>query len=411
MRHLTSYKNRAIFIVMKINRAYKYRIYPNKAQQDALAQQFGAARFVYNYFLRARIDHYAAYKDGAGKKGLTYFDTTAQLTTLKKEPEYTWLRDANSQALQQSLGDLDKAYNNFFNKRAQFPHFKSKRARQSFRVPQGFGIKDGKLNIPKLSPLKIVLHRPIEGAMKSVTISKTSTGCYYAAILCECELPDPEYRGETIGIDLGLKDFAVTSDGEHIPAPKYLRKAEKRLRRAQRHHSRCKPGSRGKEKARLVLARQHEHVANQRLDFTHKLSRRLVDENQAIGAESLNVKGMVANHCLAKSISDAGWSEFMRQLAYKGTWYGCQLLRVDRFFPSSKRCHDCGHILDALPLSIREWTCPECGVVHDRDENAAQNILTFALAERTAGTAGTHTPGESQVTDSLNPETPAFGRE
>jgi len=386
---------------MKINRAYRFRIYPNRGQQAALTKQFGASRFVYNHFLRARIDYYAAHSNDKGKKGLTYHDTAAILTQLKREPEYAWLQEANAQALQQALRNLDSAYNNFFNKRARFPCFKSKRARQSFRVPQGFGIKGSKLHLPKLPPIRMVIHRSIEGIVKHIVISKTPAGYYYASLCCESEVPKPEYRGNVIGIDLGIKDFLVTSNGEHIPAPKYLRQAERRLRRTQRHLSRCKRGSRGREKARLAVARQHEYVANQRVDFLHKLSRRMVDENQAICAETLNVKGMLANHCIAKSIADCGWGEYLRQLRYKGAWYGCDLLQCDRFFPSSKRCHDCGFILDLLPLSIREWTCPECGIIHDRDENAARNIKTFC----TAGTAETHTPGESRGSDSLNPET------
>ena len=385
---------------MIVNRAYKFRIYPNRSQQEVLARQFGACRFVYNHFLRARIDYYAAH-NGESKSGLNYYDTAAMLTELKRTPEYIWLQEASAQALQQSLRDLDKAYHNFFNKRAQFPRFKSKRARQSFRVPQGFGLKDGHLHLPKFSPIRMVMHRPIEGIVKHVTVSKTLAGTYYASLCCECEVPEPEYTGRIIGIDLGVKDFLVTSEGERVPAPKYLRQAEKRLRRFQRTLSRRQKGSKGREKARLVVARQHEHVTNQRADFLHKLSRRMVDENQVICAESLNVKGMLRNHHLAKSVSDCGWFEYLRQVRYKGAWHGCDLLQCDRFFPSSKRCHDCGFILDSLPLFTREWTCPECGTIHDRDENAARNIKTFC----TAGTAGTHTPGESRITGSLNPET------
>lgn len=403
---LTCYNKRCIIVSVNINRTYRFRIYPNKDQRKSLAKQFGACRFVYNHFLRTRIDYYAAHKDDQGKHGLTYFDTAAMLTQLKKQNEFSWLQEANAQSLQQTLRNLDVAYNNFFNKRAKFPHFKSKRARQAFHVPQGFGLRDGRLHLPKFSPIKIILHRPIEGAMKSVTVSMTPAGCYYASILCECDIPEPQYEGQTIGCDLGLKDFLVTSNGEHVAAPGFLRQSEKRLHRKQRHLSRCKRGSQGREKARLAVAREHERIANQRSDFLHKLSRRLVDENQAIGAESLNVKGMIANHCLAKSISDAGWAEFLRQLEYKGGWYGCHIWQVNRFFPSSKRCHDCGYILQDLRLSQRSWTCPECGVVHDRDENAARNILTFC----TVGTTGTHTPGESPVADSRNPEAPAFRR-
>lgn len=406
--NLTSYTGYDIIVAVNINRAYKFRIYPNKAQRESLTKQFGSCRFVYNHFLRARIDYYAAHKDGNGKKGLTYHDTSAMLTQLKKQPDFTWLQEGNAQALQQSLRDLDAAYNNFFNKQAKFPRFKKKHGKQSFRVPQGFRLKDGKLHLPKLSPLKIVMHRPIEGTIKHITISKTPGSHYYAALCCECTIPEPEFIGNTIGIDLGIKDFVVTSEGEHIQAPKYLRKAEKRLCRLQRHLSRCKRGSNGREKAKLAVAKEHEHIANQRSDFLHKLSRRLIDENQTICAESLNVKGMMANHHLAKSIADCGWSKFIRQLDYKGQWYGCHLRQVDHFFPSSKRCHGCGFIHQDLQLSDRTWTCPECGAIHDRDENAARNILTFGL-KCTGGTPGTYTPGESLNGDSPNPEAAALG--
>jgi len=376
---------------MKIRRAYKFRLYPNKDQQEVFAKQFGCCRFVYNYFLRERIDYYIANKSGDGKKGLNYYDTSQMLTDLKHKPDYTWLSEINSQSLQQSLRDLDTAYVNFFKRRASFPRFKSKRGKQSFRVPQRFWIKDGKLRLPKVPGLvSMTIHRPITGKMKHVVISQTKTDKYFASILCEDEILEPEYNGDIIGIDLGLKDFIVTSKGERVKAPQYLRKAEKRLRRLQRRLSRCKKGSNGWEKARLVLARQHEKVKNQRNDFLHKLTRKLVNENQVIYAESLAVKNMMRNHCLAKSIADAGWGEFIRQLSYKGKWYGCQISQVDRFFPSSKRCHHCGYINGLLKLSDREWVCPECGVIHDRDENAAINIELFG----TAGVAGTHAGGE-----------------
>lgn len=380
---------------MKINRAYKFRIYPNKSQQEVLTKQFGASRFIYNYFLRARIDYYAAHKDET-KKGLTYHDTSAMLTQLKMQSDFAWLQESNAQALQQSLRDLDCAYNNFFNKRAGFPRFKKKHGKQSFRVPQRFELKDEKLYLPKISPIRIVIHRSIKGTIKHVIVSKTKTNKYYAAFCCECDIPEPEFTGNIIGIDLGTKDFVVTSESEHIKAPKYFRKSERRLRRLQRHLSRCKTGSNGREKARLAVAKEYEYITNQRLDFLHKLSRRLVDENQTICAESLNVKGMMTNHHLAKSIADCGWSEFIHQLDYKGGWYGCHLYQIDRFFPSSKRCHNCGYIHQGLRLSDRTWICPECDAFHDRDENASQNILTFGL-KCTVGTTGTDTPGENPV--------------
>ena len=376
---------------MLVKRAYKFRLYPNAEQEQALARQCGASRFVYNHFLRARIEYYLANKDGT-KQGLTYHDTALMLTKLKQQPGYEWLKEANAQALQQSLRDLDSAYRTFFDHRARFPRFKRKHERQSFRVPQDFRVQHSRLVIPKLSPIKMVIHRPIAGTMKQVTVSRTKTGQYYAAILCEVELPEPAYQGGEIGVDLGLQSFLVTSEGETVASPQYLRTAERRVKRLQRRVSRRKQGSKGREQARRQVARQHEKVANQRNDFLHKLSRRLVDENQAIYAESLNVKGMLANHTLAQSISDSGWGEFVRQLTYKGAWYGCQLVHIDRFVPSSKRCAACGFINQDLRLSDREWACPACGLIHDRDHNAAVNILLVGRA--TAGAAESYAGGE-----------------
>ena len=386
---------------MIVNRAYRFRLYPNREQEQALSRQFGSSRFVYNNFLRARVDYYLTHKDSDGKKGLNYHDTARMLTELKRQAEYKWLSEANAQALQQTLIDLDTAYTNFFRKRAKFPRFKRKRGRQSFRVPQAFRLEGNQLVIPKISPIKMVVHRPVEGKIKSVTISRTPAGRYYASILCEVELADPEYQGGEIGLDLGLKAFVVTSDGEKVEHPRHLRKVERRLRRLQRRLSRRQKGSGGYEKARLAVARQHEKVANERADFLHKLSRRLVDENQVIHVEDLHVKGMLANHHLAKSIADSGWGEFVRQLEYKGRWYGCHVHKIDRFFPSSKRCHVCGYINQDLSLSARSWTCPECRSVHDRDENAAINIRDFGGR---AGTARTYSPVESGVARSLKPE-------
>jgi putative transposase len=363
---------------MKIKRAYKYRIYPNKSQQDKLSVQFGSTRFVYNYFLRKRIDHYA--ETG---KGLTYHDTALQLTTLKKHDDYIWLKESDSQTIQQSLRDLDVAYGNFFSKRAKFPKFKKKHGKQACRFPQRFKIENNKLYVPKVGWIKIVLHHPIEGVMKNLTVSKTKSGKYFASIQVEQEIESPTYTGGQIGIDLGLKDFAVTSDGQKFQSPKYLRKSERRLKRYQRKLSKSQKGSSGRNKARLKVAILHEKVTNQRLDFTHKLSRKLIDSNCFIALEDLHVKGMLKNHCLAKSINDSGWSTFTAQLAYKGTWYGCHIEKLDRFFPSSKRCFQCGFINQNLKLSDRSWSCPECKVTLDRDQNAAQNILKFCTVGAT----------------------------
>ena len=392
---------------METTKTFRYRLYPNAEQRAWLERQFGCCRFVYNYFLRLRIDYYAAHREATDKKGLNYHDTARMLTELKRQPEYAWLKEANSQALQHALRHLDAAYTNFFEDRAAFPHFKSKRGTQAFHVPQFFKVDGDHLILPKVGAIKLVLHRPIAGKTRHVTVTKTPTGKYFVSIACRVEMPDPKPVGSEIGIDLGLKSFLATSAGETVESPKYLHKAEKRLKRLQRRLSRRRKGSQGREKARRAVARQHEKVANQRSDFLHKLSRRLVGENQAIHAESLNVKGLLANHALAKSIADARWGEFLRQIKYKGQWYGCALYQIDRFFPSSKRCHVCGYIKQDLTLCDREWDCPECDAHHDRDVNAAINILTFKIQTR-AGTAQSHTPVETRDAESLKPEASRF---
>jgi putative transposase len=381
-----------------INKAFKFRIYPTEPQKEQLARQFGASRFLFNYFLRQRMDYYAAHK-GEKKHGLNYFDTTRMLTQLKRTEEYRWLCEANSQSLQASLRHLDVAYNRFFNKCGQFPRFKSKRAKQSFTVPQHFAldVESKWLSVPKIGAIKIVPHRRVEGTVRSVTITKTPAGKYFASLLCEVEWTTPKHPHQRrVGVDLGLKEFAVTSEGELIESPLFFRRSELELARWQRRLARRQVGSHRRERAKLKVARCHERIANQRNDFLHKLSRRLVDENQAICLEDLNVKGMTANHCLAKSIQDSSWSEFVRQLEYKASWYGSSVVKVDRFFPSSKRCHVCGYIKEDLTLADREWTCPECGIQHHRDTNAAKNILLFGK-ECTAGHAETQRAGRHRV--------------
>jgi putative transposase len=391
-------------VTMIVNQAFKFRLYPNTEQRQTLDRQFGCARFVFNYFLRQRMDHYTAHQ-GEKKQGLNYYDNARMLTVLKRQPEYAWLQEVNSQSLQVALRNLDTAYVNFFAGRAEFPKFKSRRDKQSFGVPQHFTLdtQQGRLAIPKLTPLKIVVHRPVVGTLKSVTISRSPSGRYFASILCEVEMQDrpPKRKGKEIGLDLGLKSFLVTSQGEKIDPPQPLRRAEEKLCRLQRQLSRKQKGSRNREKVRVKVARLHEKVSNQRADFLHQQSRRLIDESQAIFVESLNVKGMLANHHLARSISDAGWGEFLRQLQYKGAWYGCRLEAIEPFFPSSRRCHRCGYRKADLRLAEREWDCPECHRHHDRDVNAALNILTEGRArnelKRRAGTARTQTPGETRA--------------
>jgi putative transposase len=300
------------------------------------------------------------------------------LTAMKKEVE--WLTEVNAQSLQGSLQRLDAAYNNFFNKRAKFPKFKNKHAKQSFLVPQHFSLdpESETIKIPKFSPIKTVLSRKTEGTMKSITISKTPTGKYFASVLCEIDKPvKPKTRGGEIGIDLGLKSFLVASDKTVIDAPRFLRSSEKKLVFFQRHLSRKVKGGKNRDKARHKVALIHEKIANQRKDFLHQTSRKLVNENQVICFEDLNIKGMLANHKLAKSISDVGWSEFIRQIKYKSEWEGVRVGQIDRFFPSSKRHFECGWVNESLKLSDREWACKGCGATVDRDHNASQNILLF----------------------------------
>jgi len=371
-----------------INKAFRYRLYPNIVQERVLASFFGQVRFVYNYFLRKRIDYYIANKTQK-KKGLNYHDTAKMLTLLKKQNDFSWLQESNSQALQQSLRNLDTAYFNFFKQGCRFPNFKKKHNKQSFCVPQHFYIDTKKklLHIPKLAPIKIVLHRQFEGIVKSVTISKTCSDRYFASVLCEITKKIAKKKtGKEIGIDLGLKSFIVTSNKERIDPPKFLHKSEKKLCRLQQLLSRKKKGSKNRNKARIKIARIHEHISNQRKDFLHKLSSRLVSENQAIFAEDLHVKGILTNHHLAKSVSDASWSEFIRQIKYKSEWNNVVFTQVDRFFPSSKRCNSCGWINESLTLADRDWTCQSCKKLVDRDFNSAQNILQFGkLSLNTVG--------------------------
>lgn len=370
---------------MKIKKAFKYRLKPNKAQQAALATQFGHARFVYNWGLGRRKEYYR--ETG---KGLTYNGLAGQLKPLKNDPETAWLKEADSQTLQQKLKDLDRAYVNFFEGRAKYPKFKSKKARQSIRYPQRFKVEGNKVYLPKVGWVRVILHRPIEGEMKNATVSKTKSGKYFVSIQCEVEIDEPAYEGGHVGIDLGLKDFATLSTGEKIGSPKHLRQAEKKLARAQRRLSRKVKGSANWDKQRIKVARLYEKIVNQRKDFHHKLSKRLVTENRIITLENLNVSGMLRNHSLAKSISDAGWSQFANFSEYKGRWYGCHTEKIDRFFASSKTCNACGAVNQELTLSDRTWVCQSCGVIHDRDENAAINIRN----QSTVGATETNACGD-----------------
>ena len=356
------------------NKGYKFRLYPTPEQEQYLARCFGCSRFVYNHFLRLITDAYAE-----SKKHLKYSDTAKLLTLLKKDEQYSWLTEVNSQSLQQTLKDLESAFVRFFKKLGSFPVFKKKRNRQSFRIPQHWSIiPEGMLKLPKMQPIKMVQHREMEGMPSSVTISKTPTGKYYASILVEYDPKEAPLNGGKIGADLGLKDFLITSEGKKYSNPRFYKRALKRLKRLQRSLSRKVKGSSNRNKQRLLVAKAHEKVTNQRLDMQHKLSLQLTCDNQVVAVEDLPLKGMVKTHKLAQAISDAAWGQFLTMLEYKGRLYGCEICKLDRFFPSSKRCSKCGYIHENLTLDIREWTCPECGTHHDRDVNAATNILIFS---------------------------------
>ena len=363
---------------MEQKRAYKYRFYPTDEQKHVLARTFGCARFVYNWALRQKTD--AFYQEN---KRLYYKDLSEALTCLKQQEEYCWLSEVSSVPLQQALRHLDKAFLNFFEGRAKYPTFKKKRHRQSATYTSNAFKWDGtSLTLAKMTaPLDIRWSRPLpNGATpSSVTVSKDCADRYFVSFLVEEDIKQLEPASATVGADLGLKAFVILSTGENIGNPKFFHKDEKKLAKAQRRHARKQKGSKNRAKARQKVARIHARIADRRYDFLHQLSTRLIRENQTICVESLQVKNMVKNHSLAKAISDLGWSEFVSFLSYKAAWYGRNLVKIDKWYPSSKRCFDCGHLLDSLTLDVRIWTCPECGVVHDRDLNAAQNIHAVGL--------------------------------
>ena len=360
-----------------MQKAFKYRIYPTEKQQEFLAQQFGAVRFVYNRFLANRKDEYLN-----NKKSLNYYDDSKTLTALKQQDSYAWLNDINSQTLQASLRNLEVAYQNFFKKRSKFPRFHAKKNRQCIKIPQNFKIKDNQLFIPKLkTAIKIVLHQPLPEKQTCCFISKTPTEKYFVSFLCEVDVEQLPKSNNTIGIDLGIKSLLVCSDGQIVENQRHYRKSEKKLAYQQRQLSKKKLGSNNRNKQRKEVAKINEYIANSRKDYLHKVSRKLIDENQVIIAESLSVKNMMQNHCLAKSIGDASWGELLRQLEYKAKWYGRTFHQIDKFFPSSKTCNGCQFVIDYLPLPIREWECPNCKQHNDRDENAACNIRDKGLKD------------------------------
>jgi len=356
-----------------VQKAFKYRFFPTDAQAAQLAGTFGCARFVYNQALEYRSKSWQQ-----EKKSIGYHDTALKLTAWKQEPEKAFLSEVSSVVLQQSLRNLDTAFTNFFEKRAQYPKFKSRRHRQSARyATNAFTFKDGRITLAKQSePLDIVWSQPLPDDAKiiNLTISRDTSGRYFVSILVETAVKPLKKAKAEVGIDVGVKTLATTSEGEKIENPRPLLKREKRLKRLQRRLSRKVKDSNNRKKARLKVARLHAKISDTRRDTLQKFTTKIIRENQAIFVEGLNVDGMLKNHNLAKHIGDAAFAEIFRELEYKAAWYGRIYLALDQFFPSSKLCSTCGHLLEELPLSVREWDCPACGVHHDRDINAAINI-------------------------------------
>ena len=371
---------------MDIKRAYRFRFYPTSEQETLLAQTFGCVRVVYNHMLHLRTEAWEQRQERMG-----YNDTSAALTLLKKRPEHAWLNDVSCVPLQQALRHLQTAFGNFFAKRGRYPQFKRKGGHQSAEYTASAFRWDGQvLKLAKMdAPLDIRWSRQIPQGAKvtTVTVSKDAAGRYFVSLLCDdvvCAKPEV---AEKIGIDLGLTHFAILSTGEKIATPNAFRKHEKKLAKLQRRLAKKKKGSKSRAKARAKVAKLHAKIADIRKDFTHKLSTRLIHENQVVAVEALGVGNMKKNHKLAKSIGDAGWAEFVRQLEYKAKWYGREVVKIDRWYPSSKRCSDCGYTAQKMPLNVRHWTCPDCGSSHDRDINAARNVLAAGLAVSARGEA------------------------
>jgi putative transposase len=375
-------------------KAYKYKLKPNDEQKVLLNKHLGSIRFVYNFFLNERKKEYED-----NKNTINYYDNAKALTELKKREEYSWLNEINSQSLQDGLKNLETAYKNFFKFKKGFPKFKSKRNRSSFSVPQSVRLENGKLKIPKFKePIDLILSRKFTGKIKQCTISKTPTNEYFVSILVETEHKKLPKTGKIVGIDLGIKDFVITSDGYKYKNNRYTRTYQTLLKNAQKHLSRKKKGSNRYEKQRLKVAKLHKKITNSRLDNLHKISTELIRKYDKIILEDLNVKGMIKNHKLAKDISDVSWSKFMELLTYKAEWNDKEIVKIDRFFPSSKTCNCCGYINQNLKLDMREWTCPSCNTKLDRDLNASINILKEGYKIISDGTSDYRSGGEIRPT-------------
>jgi putative transposase len=356
-----------------VQKAFKYRFFPTDEQVAQLVRTFGCVRYVYNLALDYRSKAWRQ-----EQKSLGYHNTALKLPAWKKEPETAFLSEVSSVVLQQSLRNLDTAFTNFFEKRAQYPKFKSRRHRQSARyATNAFTFRDGRIILAKQSePLDIAWSRPLPDDAKilNLTVSRDTSGRYFVSILVETDIKPLRKTKAKVGIDVGIKTLATTSDGEKIENPRPLARREKRLKRLQRCLSRKVEGGANRKKTRFKVANLHARISDARRDTLQKFTTKITRENQAIFVEGLNIVGMVKNHNLAKHIVDAAFGEIFRELEYKAEWYGRTYFALDKFYPSSKLCSSCGHLINELPLSVREWDCPACGVHHDRDINAAKNI-------------------------------------